>query len=77
MSRGLRLGGKVAAGSINWDPKKRELQFEITDEKERVTVLYQGVIPDTFRGGADIVVEGLYTPEGVFRATELMVKCLW
>lgn len=72
---GVRLGGKVVEGSIEWNSSNRVLQFLVTDGKEKIPVRYKGVIPDTFKDGAEVVVEGVYVPEEPFMATVLMAKC--
>ncbi|MGQ9629054.1 MAG: cytochrome c maturation protein CcmE [bacterium] len=72
---GLRLGGIVVDGSIDWDAKNLILKFEVADEKTTMPVVYRGVAPDAFKNGVEIVVEGTYTPEGVFKATALFPKC--
>ncbi len=76
-TKGLRLGGFVADGSIQWDPKELQLEFQVIDEngKTRIPVVYQGVVPDTFENGIEIVVEGSYSPAGIFKATTLLPKC--
>ncbi len=72
---GLRLGGIVVDGSIEWDAKNLLLAFRIKDEKNSLPVVYQGVVPDAFENGVEIVVEGTYTEDGVFKATTLLPKC--
>lgn len=71
----FRLGGIVADGSIQWDAKKLLLSFQVFDGKSAIPVSYQGVVPDTFENGVEIVVEGSYLPEGRFEATTLLPKC--
>ncbi|MBI5166733.1 MAG: cytochrome c maturation protein CcmE [candidate division NC10 bacterium] len=74
--QGVRLGGRVVEGSIKWDPIALKLEFIIADEKENtLPVAYKGVVPDTFKGGVDVVVEGKYSPQGVFIANILLAKC--
>lgn len=72
---GVRLGGKVVDGSIKWDAKSRILEFVVSDGKEEITVRYKGVVPDTFKDGADVIAEGVYVPEEPFMARTLMAKC--
>ncbi len=72
---GLRLGGIVVDGSIEWDAKNLLLAFQVKDEKNSLPVIYQGVVPDAFENGVEIVVEGTYTEDGVFKATTLLPKC--
>ncbi len=71
----VRLGGTVAAGSIRWDPSHRHLRFLITDGVHALPVSYSGVVPDIFKDGRQVVVEGTLTRDGVFAATTLLAKC--
>lgn len=70
----FRLGGMVVEGSLRWEPKTLKLSFELTDGKEKVAVLHKGTPPDLFGEGRGAVVEGRYTPEGLFRANLIMAK---
>ncbi len=60
--------GKVALGSINWDEKGKVIRFVLTDDRESLAIVYKGIVPDNFKPGADLVVEGKYRPDGVFEA---------
>jgi len=74
----LRIGGSVSPGSVEWDPKNLRLQFVIQDnqdDKTGITVDYRGVVPDSFKPGREIIVEGTYTGDGKFKATTIMPKC--
>jgi cytochrome c-type biogenesis protein CcmE len=51
------------------------LRFEITDERESLSVEYKGVRPDLLVEGTRTVVEGRYTPGGIFQATKVLLKC--
>lgn len=70
----VRLGGKVAAGTVKWDQVGGLLQFEVTDGTRSLPVTYRGVVPDTFKPGADVVVEGRYDGT-TFTAGRLFAKC--
>lgn len=72
---GVRVGGKVLEGSLNWDSKSSKLSFVIADDRKRLPVVYQGVIPDFFKQGTEVIIEGTYS-EGLFRASQIMSKCL-
>ena len=49
--------------------------FEKSSDRT-LPVTYQGIIPDTFKENAEVVVEGFYHPQKtVFRATTLLAKC--
>lgn len=72
---GVRVGGKVLAGSLNWDSKSSKLSFVMADDRKRLPVVYQGVIPDFFKQGTEVIIEGTYS-EGLFRASQIMSKCI-
>ncbi len=71
----VRLGGTVAPGSVAWDASHRHLRFVVTDGAESIPVRYSGVVPDIFRAGRQVVVEGALAPDGAFAATTLLAKC--
>jgi cytochrome c-type biogenesis protein CcmE len=51
------------------------LLFKIEDDKSSISVDYRGVVPDSFKPGREVVVEGIYANDGQFRATTIMPKC--
>ncbi len=70
-----RVNGNVLDGSIQWDSQEGTLRFIISDGENNLPIIHRGVAPDTFRGGAEVVVEGKYTPENIFEADKIMAKC--
>lgn len=72
---GVRVEGKVVDGSIKKDPTALKVDFRITDGTKDMTIHYEGIIPDLFEVGRDVVVEGKYTREGVFKAHTLLTSC--
>ena len=73
---GFRLDGIVAAGSIQYDQKEPRLRFRMTDGKEAVNVIYDGLMPDAFADGRDVVVEGTFRhTDRTLHATKLVTKC--
>ena len=70
----IRLGGRVKPGSVDWNPESTELRFVIREENIEIPVESTGAPPSMFRPGMGVVVEGAYGNDGVFRATNLMVK---
>jgi cytochrome c-type biogenesis protein CcmE len=40
-----------------------------------VTVRYTGVVPDTFKDDAEVIVTGTLGSDGVFQASDLLAKC--
>ncbi len=73
--RMVRVSGLVVGDTIDWDPQRMTLQFELADEGANLPVLYEGVRPDMFADGAQAVVEGKYATSGVLEATDLLLKC--
>lgn len=72
--KSARLGGMVEAGTVVWSADARELRFGITDGDTTVSVVSVGTPPQMFTEGQGVVVEGVYTPEHVFRTNKLMIK---
>jgi len=71
----VRVKGKVAPGSVVQEAVGRVIKFTIVEENKNLPVVYQGVVPDTFKVGADVVVEGQLDATGVFQATQVMPQC--
>jgi cytochrome c-type biogenesis protein CcmE len=70
-----KVGGLVNAGSVQWDPKALKLSFILEDEQANLAVSYAGVVPDSFKPGGEVIVEGTYRGNGLFSATTIMPKC--
>ena len=70
----VRLGGQVKPGSTKWDAKTLDLRFVVTDGVKEMPVKSTGAPPQMFRDGMGVVVEGRAGNDGVFQATNLMVK---
>src|SRR5215813_3496432 len=70
--RAVRLGGLVEQGSVVKDGAS--VHFRVTDLKKSLLVAYKGVLPDLFREGQGVVVEGNLLPDGSFRASEVLAK---
>lgn len=75
---GLRIHGHVSSGTIRIDRERSQVDFLVMEKETPNTlpVTYQGIIPDTFKDGAEVVVEGIYQADRHhFQATFLMAKC--
>jgi len=71
----LRMGGVVLEGSISVDVRKLDVNFKIHQDEHVIDVFYNGITPDMFRDGSDVILEGNFTAERVFVADLLMAKC--
>lgn len=73
----VRLHGKVSADDFASNPGKLSAQFVLLGKTPESTVhiAYTGVIPDLFKAGCDVVVEGRRDERGVFQSDLLMTKC--
>ena len=73
---GFRLDGKVSAGSVVYDQRAPRLTFRMTDGDEAIRVVYEGLMPDAFAPGREVVVEGTYKHgEKTLHASKLVTKC--
>lgn len=70
-----RVAGQVVPDTVDWDTENMTLSFTLTEGDAILPVVYRGVVPDTFKEDGELVVEGKYEAEGVFKATKLMTKC--
>ncbi|MBL4890019.1 MAG: cytochrome c maturation protein CcmE [Candidatus Lindowbacteria bacterium] len=73
----LRLKGRVKNGSIQrFTDESRVIFTAFGEDDSEIQVDYSGVIPDTFKDRAEVVVSGKYdATTGVFEASELLAKC--
>lgn len=73
-NQSIRVGGWVVQGSVVHKTKRLSVQFVITDHKKNVMVYYDGILPDLFREGQAVVVDGVLNPQGVLLAREVLAK---
>jgi cytochrome c-type biogenesis protein CcmE len=71
----VRINGQVASGSVEQEPGGQTLKFALIDGAESLSVVYHGIVPDTFQPGSEAVVEGHLNSDGTFEANTLMPKC--
>ncbi len=74
LGKRLRMGGMVETGSLTKDPETLTMKFRITDGTASVPVRFKGIPPDLFTEGKGAVVEGTWSPEGVFQSDLIMAK---
>jgi cytochrome c-type biogenesis protein CcmE len=72
----IKVNGKVIDGTIQKSQLDYRFGIHGVTAANIVQVEYHGVVPDTFKNGSDVVVEGKYDPQRkVFHATTLLAKC--
>ncbi len=69
----LRIGGLVKEGSVV-KTDGRNVTFTITDKTRDLPVAFTGLLPDLFREGQGVVVDGVLQPGGDFRADSVLAK---
>jgi cytochrome c-type biogenesis protein CcmE len=69
----VRLGGLVKAGSIQRGTSA-DITFVVTDQTTDVTVHSDVLPPTSFRENSGAVVEGTLQRNGVFEASQVLVK---
>ncbi|HIF9253600.1 TPA: cytochrome c maturation protein CcmE [Photobacterium damselae] len=70
----LRIGGMVVKGSLKRDPESLKVSFEVEDVGPKVTVIYDGILPDLFREGQGIVAQGVLVNPTTVQASEVLAK---
>jgi cytochrome c-type biogenesis protein CcmE len=73
--RRVRLQGQVGDENFEQNAAMLDASFDLMGETRHIRVNYQGVIPDLFEPGREVVVEGHLGSDGVFEADTLMTKC--
>ncbi|MBO4334383.1 MAG: cytochrome c maturation protein CcmE [Desulfovibrio sp.] len=74
----IRLFGTVADRNLVREPNSLHLTFLLEDKDNAsvtIPVSYQGIIPDAFKAGAEVIVEGGMSADRHFLAKTLMTKC--
>lgn len=74
----VRVGGQVREDSVQQDEATNTIRFVIQDKKapeNSMRVVYRGVVPDAFKPGGEVVLDGRLQRDGTFTATNLLAKC--
>ena len=71
----VRVAGKIADSPVDWNAEDLELRFSIAEGGDTMAVIYQGAKPSGFKAGSSILVEGKYDSDGMFQASQLIMKC--
>ena len=71
----VRVSGNVADDVVKDGLEMRFTILDMSDSETSLPVVYSGAVPDTFKVGNQVVVEGKYTTIGIFEAETIIVKC--
>ena len=72
--RNFRVGGLVVEDSVIRTPGELDIEFMVTDRKNKLTILYSGLLPDLFREGQGIIAHGQLGDDGRFVADTVLAK---
>ena len=72
----LQLHGYVVPNSILKKKNSLEYRFQVQSNGQVVNASYTGVVPDTFKDEAEVVLKGMLSPDG-FQVSPngVMAKC--
>lgn len=70
----FRLGGVVQTGSVQRTSKDLQVFFVVTDKFKNVHVTYKGILPDLFREGQTVVIEGKLNNQNIVVADQVLAK---
>ena len=69
----LRMGAQVKIGTVKYNKETFDLRFVATDGNMEYPVHYNGGIPDLFKEGLGVIVEGKIV-NGTLEGSNLLVK---
>jgi len=72
--RNFRIGGLVVAGSVKRAEDGLTTNFVITDMYKQIPVVYKGILPDLFKEGKGVVVEGKMGAGDLMVADQVLAK---
>ena len=70
----LRIGGLVVPGSVSRNEETLAVSFDLMDLGPKVTVRFNGSLPDLFREGQGIVANGVLQESNLIVAHEVLAK---
>jgi len=71
----VRVSGNVADDVVKDGLEMRFTILDMSGNEASLPVVYSGAVPDTFKIGNQVVVEGKYIAGGIFEAEAIIVKC--
>jgi cytochrome c-type biogenesis protein CcmE len=77
----LRVVGHITAQPVRKTPTRTESgivdvsHFSVEEKGKTLQVTFRDALPDTFRAGGPVQVDGTYIAPGVMRADHVLTKC--
>ncbi|ABM45347.1 cytochrome c maturation protein CcmE [Bartonella bacilliformis] len=71
--RVLRLGGIVEKGTVEHNGEM-QVTFFVIDHLKHEKVVFNGLLPDLFREGQSVIVEGYFDKQGLFIGKRVLAK---
>jgi cytochrome c-type biogenesis protein CcmE len=72
----LQLHGFIVDGSLMQRPNTLDYKFDVQSNGKVVSARYTGVVPDTFKDGAEVVLKGRLGRDGfAVEPNGVMAKC--
>jgi cytochrome c-type biogenesis protein CcmE len=71
----IRVSGNVTDDIVKDGLSMQFTILDMNDEEVSLPVIYSGAVPDTFKVGNQVVIEGQYKTSGIFEAESIIVKC--
>lgn len=77
LNKNVRVSGIVEKNTIKRIDAEKRLYFQLAGEGgEFVNVYYEGIVPDAFKEGVGVIVEGSYNSDkNLINADVLLTKC--
>ncbi|MFZ6819288.1 cytochrome c maturation protein CcmE [Undibacterium sp. Ji22W] len=72
--KNFRMGGMVEANSLQRLADGQTINFVVTDNAKKISVRYKGILPDLFKQGKGVVVQGKLGTDQVMIADEVLAK---
>ncbi|MBF0358468.1 MAG: cytochrome c maturation protein CcmE [Magnetococcales bacterium] len=70
----VRIGGMVQEGTLVREAGTLKIRFMVTDGDNLFPVRYDGMLPDLFREGQGVIVEGVWYRGKDFIASSILAK---
>ena len=72
----IRVNGKLVLASFSRQENQLESHFKVTDDIATMEAQFDGVLPDLFfNENSELVLEGAFDSDGIFRVQNVLVKC--